>query len=92
RIILRDPNVRSILINIFGGITRCDDVASGIVMAYEELKPEIPIVVRLTGTNEAKARKILKEVNLKSADTLDNVVKEAIRLAELDEFGTGRIQ
>ncbi len=91
RIILSDPNVRSVLINIFGGITRCDDVANGIVMAYGELKPEIPIVVRLTGTNEAQAQKILKEVNLKSADTLDNVVKEAIRLANQDEIGTGRI-
>ncbi len=83
RIILRDKNVRSILINIFGGITRCDDVANGIVMAYEELKPEIPIVVRLTGTNEDKAKQILKKVNLESADTLDNVVKKAIKLAEV---------
>jgi succinyl-CoA synthetase beta subunit len=91
RIILSDPNVRSVLINIFGGITRCDDVAKGIVMAYGELKPEIPIVVRLTGTNETQAQKILKEVNLKSADTLDNVVKEAIRLANQDEIGAGRI-
>lgn len=82
KIILSDKNVRSILINIFGGITRCDDVANGIVMAYEELKPEIPIVVRLTGTNEAQARKILKSVNLESADTLDNVVKQAIKLAD----------
>ena len=54
--------------------------------------PEIPIVVRLTGTNETQARKILKKVNLKSADTLDNVVKEAIRLAGLDEIGAGRMQ
>jgi succinyl-CoA synthetase beta subunit len=84
KIILSDSNIRSILINIFGGITRCDDVANGIVMAYEELKPEIPVVVRLTGTNEAKAQKILKTVNLKSADTLDNVVKEAIKLADID--------
>lgn len=82
RIILRDTNVRSILINIFGGITRCDDVANGIVMAYDELKPQIPIVVRLTGTNEEKAKVILKKVNLESADTLDNVVKLAIKLAE----------
>jgi len=81
RIILRDPNVRSILINIFGGITRCDDVANGIVMAYDQLKPHIPIVVRLTGTNEDKAKEILKKVNLESADTLDNVVKAAIKLA-----------
>ncbi len=82
RIILRDTNVRAILINIFGGITRCDDVANGIVMAYDELKPQIPIVVRLTGTNEDKAKVILKKINLESADTLDNVVKLAIKLAE----------
>jgi len=91
RIILRDTNVRSILINIFGGITRCDDVANGIVMAYEELKPEVPIVVRLTGTNEQQARKILKKVNLQSADTLDNVVKKAIKIAEIDESAVGRL-
>jgi succinyl-CoA synthetase beta subunit len=82
RIILSDQNVRAILINIFGGITRCDDVANGIVMAYEELKPEVPIVVRLTGTNEKQAKKILKSVNLESGDTLDNVVKKAIELSE----------
>jgi len=92
RIILRDQNVRAILINIFGGITRCDDVANGIVMAYEELKPEIPIVVRLTGTNADKAKVILKKVNLESADTLDNVVKKAIALAELEPMAEGRIQ
>lgn len=92
KIILRDSNVRAILINIFGGITRCDDVAAGIVMAYEQLKPEAPIVVRLTGTNEEKAKVILKKVNLESADTLDNVVKTAIRLANLEnaEAGVGR--
>ncbi|HDL04462.1 MAG TPA: ADP-forming succinate--CoA ligase subunit beta [candidate division Zixibacteria bacterium] len=84
RIILRDQNVRSILINIFGGITRCDDVANGIVMAYEELKPEVPIVVRLTGTNEDKARKILKSTDLKFGDTLDDVVKKAIKLADAE--------
>jgi len=86
RIILRDTNVRAILINIFGGITRCDDVANGIVMAYEELKPEVPIVVRLTGTNESQAKKILKTVNLESGDTLDNVVKKAIELSEKEEM------
>lgn len=85
RIIMRDPNVRAILINIFGGITRCDDVATGIVAAYKELKPEIPIVTRLTGTNAAQAKKILKEINLPTAPTLDEVVKKAIKLAGLDE-------
>jgi succinyl-CoA synthetase beta subunit len=81
RIILKDPNVRAILINIFGGITRCDDVANGIVAAFRELNPRVPVVVRLTGTNEAEAEKILRAVDLPSADTLDNVVKKAIELA-----------
>ena len=83
RIILSDPNVRAILINIFGGITRCDDVATGIVAAFKELNPSIPVVVRLTGTNEEAAQKILRSVNLPSADTLDKVVKKAIELAGL---------
>ncbi len=81
KIILSDPNVRSILINIFGGITRCDDVATGIVAAFRELKPTIPVVVRLTGTNEQEGIRILKSINLPSADTLDKVVKKAIELA-----------
>jgi succinyl-CoA synthetase beta subunit len=85
RIIMKDPNVRAILINIFGGITRCDDVANGIVAAFEELKPKIPVVVRLTGTNEDKAQKILKKINLESAPTLDAVVKKAIELAGIEE-------
>lgn len=83
RIILRDPNVKAILINIFGGITRCDDVATGIVSAFKELNPEIPVVTRLTGTNESEARKILKEVKLESAPTLDQVVQMAIAKAGL---------
>ncbi len=81
-IILSDPNVKAILINIFGGITRCDDVANGIVEAYKELSPSVPVVVRLTGTNEKEAEKILASMNLPTADTLDNVVKKAIKLAE----------
>jgi len=81
KIILEDPKVRAILINIFGGITRCDDVANGIVTAINELKPSVPIVVRLTGTNEEKAHKILRAVNLPFGETLDEVVKKAIDLA-----------
>jgi succinyl-CoA synthetase beta subunit len=80
-IILSDTNVKSILINIFGGITRCDDVATGIVEAFRQLQPKVPVVVRLTGTNEKEAKKILASVKLPSADTLDNVVKKAIELA-----------
>lgn len=83
-IILEDPNVRAILINIFGGITRCDDVATGIVTAFKELSPEIPVVVRLTGTNEKAAQKILSSIRLPSADTLDEGVKKAIELAGLE--------
>lgn len=85
RIILRDTNVKAILINIFGGITRCDDVATGIVYAFRELKPQVPVVTRLTGTNEMQARKIMKEVNLPTAPTLDDVVKKAIELARISE-------
>lgn len=85
RIILREPNVRAILINIFGGITRCDDVANGIVAAFRDLNPQIPVVCRLTGTNEAAAHKILKTVKLETAPTLDQVVQKAIKLAGLEE-------
>ncbi len=81
RIILRDKNVKSILFNIFGGITRCDDVANGIVKALGEFKPEVPIVVRLTGTNEKEAQAILKQANIESADTMAGVVQRAIELA-----------
>lgn len=85
RIILRDPKVRAILINIFGGITRCDDVARGLIQAIDELKPSVPIVVRLTGTNEEEARKILKNANLPSEATLDAVVQKAIALSGVAE-------
>jgi succinyl-CoA synthetase beta subunit len=81
RIILRDPNVNAILFNIFGGITRCDDVARGIVRAVKELKPKVPIVVRLTGTNEKEARKILGEVGLPMAEGMEDVVRQAIGLS-----------
>lgn len=83
RIILRDPNVKAILFNIFGGITRCDDVAHGIVKAVAEFKPQVPIVVRLTGTNEEEARVILAQSNLPAADTMDGVVMKAIELAKV---------
>jgi len=82
RIILRDKNVKAILFNIFGGITRCDDVATGIVSAVKELKPTVPIVVRLTGTNENKARKILEEINLTATSSMVDVVKKAIEVSK----------
>jgi succinyl-CoA synthetase beta subunit len=81
RIILRDKNVKSILINIFGGITRCDDVAQGIIAAKEELGIEVPLVVRLIGTNEEKARAMLEGTELVPAASMDEGVEKAIELA-----------
>jgi succinyl-CoA synthetase beta subunit len=81
-IILSDKNVRAILFNIFGGITRCDDVANGIVEALGKMEINVPVVVRLTGTNEDEAREILKKVDVVSATTMDDAVKEAIRLSK----------
>ena len=81
-IILEDKSVRSILFNIFGGITRCDDVARGLVTAFATMKLELPVVVRLTGTNEVEAREILRQVpSLHPAETMDEAVKKAIALA-----------
>ncbi len=81
RIILRDPNVKAILFNIFGGITRCDDVANGIAKAVSEFKPSVPIVVRLTGTNETEGRAILAQAQIQGAETMVEVVTKAIALA-----------
>lgn len=81
KIILRDRNVKAILFNIFGGITRCDDVANGIVTAVRDLSPNVPIVIRLTGTNEAEGRKILESVNLTAVSSMEDVVKTAIEKA-----------
>lgn len=81
RIILRDENVKSILINIFGGITRCDDVAQGIIDAKRELGIEVPLVVRLTGTNEERAREMLQDTDLVPADSMEEGVEKAIELA-----------
>jgi succinyl-CoA synthetase beta subunit len=82
-IILRDANVKSILFNIFGGITRCDDVARGLVTAFEQMELKQPVVVRLTGTNETEARELLaKELpSLHTAETMDAAVEKAIELA-----------
>ena len=78
KIILRDRNVKTILINIFGGITRCDDVALGLIEAKKQLGLDIPLVVRLTGTNEDRAREILKGTALIPAATMEEGVKRAI--------------
>jgi len=82
-LILSDKNVKVVFFNIFGGITRCDDVAKGIVQALKEIKCEIPIVVRLTGTNEKEAKEILKELpNLISVSSMAEGAKKAVELAK----------
>ena len=80
RILLKDENVKVIFFNIFGGITRCDDVANGILQAKKTLNIKHPIVARLTGTNEDKAMEILKEAGLIFAKTMDDGAKKAIEL------------
>jgi succinyl-CoA synthetase beta subunit len=80
-IITSDANVKVILFNIFGGITRCDDVATGIVEATKRIDIEPPIVIRLTGTNEALALDILKDAGFSAYTSMDDVVQEAVRLA-----------
>ena len=82
RIITSDPNVKAILFNIFGGITRTDDVANGIVTATKQNPLKVPIVIRLTGTNEEIAVKILKENGFSAMTDMDDAVKRAVELAQ----------
>jgi succinyl-CoA synthetase beta subunit len=84
RIILSDPNIKAVLINIFGGITRGDVVAKGIISALEEIKPQVSMVVRLVGTNAEKGLEILSEANMITAETLVDAAKKAIAAAEGD--------
>ncbi len=81
RIILDDENVQAILINIFGGITRGDEVARGIVEARRSLSREVPMVVRIVGTNAQEARPILAEANLITAESLDDAAAKAVAAA-----------
>jgi succinyl-CoA synthetase beta subunit len=81
-IITSDPKVKSILFNIFGGITRCDDVANGIVAATQKLKLGRPLVIRLTGTNEELATEILEKNGFTAGTDMDDAVKQAVKLAK----------
>jgi succinyl-CoA synthetase beta subunit len=81
RIILGDPNVKAILINIFGGITRGDEVARGIVEARANIERSVPMVVRIVGTNSEEAKPILSEANLITADSLDDAAAKAVAAA-----------
>lgn len=81
RIILRDERVRALLINIFGGITRCDEVARGILSAMDEVEVRVPIVVRLVGTNEEEGRRLLAPAELITVSSLSEAAQKAIALA-----------
>jgi succinyl-CoA synthetase beta subunit len=82
KIITSDPQVKAILFNIFGGITRTDDVANGIVTATKQIDIKVPIVIRLTGTNEEIAVKILAEAGFTAMTDMDEAVKKAVALAK----------
>ena len=81
RIITADPGVRAILFNIFGGITRCDDVANGIVQATQQLTLRVPMVIRLTGTNEREAVAILTRAGYTALTDMDAAVQQAVARA-----------
>jgi succinyl-CoA synthetase beta subunit len=78
RIILQDPNVKVVLFNIFGGITRGDEVARGILTALEEVKSDLPMITRLVGTNAEEGRQILAEADMITADTLVSAAQKAV--------------
>ena len=81
KIITGNPNVKSILINIFGGITRCDDIANGLLAALNQLDVRVPIVVRLIGTNEEEGRRILTDAGFEVAEGLSEAVEKVVKIA-----------
>lgn len=87
RIILSDPKVEAVLFNIFGGITRCDEVARGILAALEEVKPNVPMVVRLVGTNAKEGRELLAKSKMITAETLAEAAQKAVNIVQGDVSG-----
>ena len=84
KIILADPNVKGVLVNIFGGIMKCDIIANGIIAAAKEVKLSVPLVVRLEGTNVELGKKILAESGLPivSADNLADAAAKVVKATE----------
>jgi succinyl-CoA synthetase beta subunit len=82
RILLSDTHVRAVLFNIFGGITRCDEVARGILAALAEVKPNVPMVVRLVGTNEEEGRRLLADAAMATATSLADAAQKAVAAAK----------
>lgn len=81
-LLLEDKNVKVVMINIFGGITRCDDVARGLITAMEQIKTDIPVVVRLTGTNEKEGQAILQGTDFHAVETMSEAAQKAIDLTK----------
>ncbi|NOQ22808.1 MAG: ADP-forming succinate--CoA ligase subunit beta [Candidatus Aegiribacteria sp.] len=86
-LLVSDSKVKAVFINVFGGITRCDDVASGLVAALQEIRTDIPLVIRLAGTNEEEGIRILSDFGITALKDMTEGAREAIRLAE--EGGRG---
>ncbi|HEY8647740.1 MAG TPA: ADP-forming succinate--CoA ligase subunit beta [Candidatus Limnocylindria bacterium] len=84
-IVLANPKVKSVFINIFGGITRGDQVAKGILAVLAQTKPKVPLVIRLAGTEAAAGRKLLEGAPLVSRATMDEAATEAVRLANVSQ-------
>jgi succinyl-CoA synthetase beta subunit len=84
-VILSDPKVKAVLFNIFGGITRCDEVAAGLIEAFKQLNPQVPFVVRLDGTNQEEGRALLSSANLPNVyteATMDGAAAKVVELAK----------
>jgi len=83
-VILADPKVKAVLFNIFGGITRCDEVAKGLIEAFAQISPQVPFVVRLDGTNDQEGRRLLAQAalpNVHTETTMDGAAKRVVELA-----------
>jgi succinyl-CoA synthetase beta subunit len=82
-VILSDPKVKAVLFNIFGGITRCDEVARGLIEAFNQIDVKVPFVVRLDGTNDVEGREILAEANLPNVHVAQTMLEAAAKVVEL---------
>jgi succinyl-CoA synthetase beta subunit len=82
-VILSNEKVTAVLFNIFGGITRCDEVARGLVEAFNQIKPEVPFVVRLDGTNDVEGRQILADADLPNVHIEETMLGAAAKVVEL---------
>jgi succinyl-CoA synthetase beta subunit len=83
-VILSDSKVKAVLFNIFGGITRCDEVARGLIEAFNQINPTVPFVVRLDGTNDVEGRQLLADANLPNVHaeaTMDGAARKVVELA-----------